>query len=110
MKELRLFSFLTMCVLVACLTLTSSCTQEQVIPASQSQEEISLQARTDFSGLEDIVIKKIAERENISESSITYCAFIMTTAQGYGRYDFTAGTLSGSYFITGIIGDDYEGF
>jgi hypothetical protein len=109
MKAFTFFSRLSMVVLVVGLSLTTSCTFEQVTPASVEMED-QIQSRTDFSGLEDIVKLKIADRDKISVESITSCTFICSTAQGYGRYDFTSTSISGTYFITGIIGDDYEGF
>src|SRR5688500_13539163 len=112
---MKIFSFKNV-LLAACLlvvfTFTPACSvDETVTPASIETLDSKVLPRTDFSGLQSQVKAKVAERDNISVSAITSCTYQGTTTEGYGRYDFTTSIPTfGSYFVTGIIGDEIEGF
>ena len=112
MKNLFSLSSLFTCCLLVIFSFTTSCTTEEVVtPVSQISIDDNIKPRTDFSGLEIQVKKELTQRYNISTSAITSCYFHSTTSEGYGRYDYTTSMpSSGSFFVTGIIGDEIEGF
>lgn len=109
MKKLTSSSLLLYACLMAAFLLPS-CSQELVSP-EEVQIEKRVTSRTDFSGLENQVKIKIAERDRIEISQITLCYYDGATAQGYGLYNYSTNIpSSGVYTVTGIIGDDVEGW
>ena len=111
MKTFSFINILLTASLLVVLSFAPACsTDEAVSPASEMRDSKVL-PRVDFSGLEAQVKLKIAERDNLSTSVFTSCYYYGTTSEGYGRYDFTTSIpTSGSFFVTGIIGDEIEGF
>ena len=89
---------------------TPSCSTELVQPEDVSVENQKINQRTDFSGYENQVKLKVAQRDQISVSSINSCYYYGQTAEGYGRYHFSTNLGFGIYTVTGIIGDDIDGF
>ena len=109
MQNKSTYSLLIAACIFAVFALTPSCSSELATPVSIENEQIK--TRTDFSGLEGQVKLKIAERDHISVGAITSCYYDGTTTEGYGRYPFTTSIpTSGIYVVTGIIGDDIEGW
>lgn len=106
------FRGLMMCTILFVLSLTSSCSFEQATPISAEGHEKQITTRTEgaYSGLEDVVREKVSVKYSIPENDITSVTYLMETAQGWGRYSWTSTGSSGFYTITGIIGDDYDGF
>ena len=112
MKNFSFINVLLTGSLLVVLSLTPACSVDEIVnPASVETVDGKIHSRTDFSGLQAQVKEKVAERDNISTSVITSCYYYGATSEGYGRYDFTTSIpTSGSYFVTGIIGDEIEGF
>lgn len=67
---------------------------EQVVTPETSAFEAKITARTDFSGLEEKVKVKVAERDQISISQILTCYYDGTTPEGHGLYRYTTATYS----------------
>ena len=109
MKQLSPLSFFFNGCLFVVLFLTS-CSTELATPTPIGIEENRVTARTDFSGLEEQVKVKVAERDNISVSAILTCYYYGETSEGYGRYHLTTNVGFKMYTVTGIIGDDIEGW
>src|SRR3989337_349214 len=111
MKKSTLLTFVFNCSFILLVTLSPSCSTELASPEELSIENLKINSRTDFSGYESQVRVKVAERENISQSAILTCDYEGTNAQGHGIYKFTTSVPSfGTYTVTGIIGDDIEGW
>ena len=98
------------CAIVVLTALFSACSTELASPQPYPLDQEQIKYRTDFTGLEDQVKVKVAERDQISINSITSCYYYTTTSEGYGRYHFTTNTGFGIYTVTGIIGDEIEGW
>ena len=111
MKNPTSFSTVLYCSLFFLFCITASCSTDLASPQSADQiENKQINDRTDFSGLEAQVRNKIAARDQIS-ADIVFTHYDGTTSQGYGKYPYT--TLvpsSGIFIVTGIIGDDVEGW
>lgn len=92
------------------LAFSTSCSTDLVVPANDQIENKNIISRTDYSGLEAQVKAKIADRDHISVNDVsTY--YDGTNTQGYGRYPYTTSIpTSGIFTVTGIIGDDIEGW
>lgn len=112
MKTFSFINVLLTASLLVVLSFAPACTTDEVVnPTSAELRDSKVLPRADFSGLEAQVKLKIAERDNLSTSVITSCYYYGTTSEGYGQYNFTTSIpTSGSYFVTGIIGDEIEGF
>lgn len=109
MQNKSTYSFLFTACILAAFAFAPSCSSDLASPVAL--ENAQIKARTDFSGLEEQVKMKIAERNHISVSAITSCYYDGTTTEGYGRYPFTTSVpTSGIFVVTGIIGDDIEGW
>lgn len=109
MKTLSLSHF-TMIASVFLLISLNSCSADLATPVQDQLDKKEITVRTDFSGYEEQVKEKVAERDNISVSSITNCYYYGLTQEGYGRYHFSTSLGFGIYTVTGIIGDDVEGW
>lgn len=109
MKMLTL-SVLIMGAGVSLLTTMSSCSSDLATPMQDQIDKKEITVRTDFSGYEEQVKVKVAERDNITVSSINNCYYYGLTQEGYGRYHFSTSLGFGIYTVTGIIGDDIDGF
>src|SRR5687768_10586446 len=89
----------------------ASCSTDLASPQPIDQTDImQINSRTDFSGLEAQVQNKIASRDQIAADNVS-THYDGTTSQGYGKYPYTT-TIpsSGIFIVTGIIGDDVEGW
>lgn len=109
MKNFSSTSLLICCSLFFLIAFTPACTTELVQPETDSPK-YKITTRGDFSGLEDQVKIKVSQRDGIPVSSILTCYYYGQTSEGYGRYHFTTNTGFGIYTVTGIIGDDIEGW
>lgn len=110
MKKLT-SSFLLLCACFMAAVMLPSCSQELVTPEKVTFENSKINSRTDFSGLENQVKAKIAERDHIDISDVLTCYYDGTTTQGYGLYNYSTNIpSSGVFTVTGIIGDDVEGW
>lgn len=98
----RAVLFITLIVFAA---FTTSCMQEQVSPA---RNELRINGRSDYSGLEEYVKIKVSERDQIPVSSILTCVYEGITSEGFGKYTYTTSDYSGIYLITGIIGEEID--
>lgn len=111
MKSASILTVLLMSSLFVLLILTSSCSSDQgLFTSSDLSENTRLDYRSDYSGLEVLVKIKISARDNIPTTSILTCTYLGLSTDGYGKYTFTTATTTGNYFVTGIIGDEIEGF
>lgn len=105
------FSTLLYCGLFFFLGIIASCSTDLAVPDSNGQiENKEISSRTDFSGLEAQVRNKIAARDQIAADNVS-THYDGTTSEGYGKYPYvTTIPTSGIFIVTGIIGDDVEGW
>src|SRR5687767_14201453 len=106
MKHLSLLTTLLLFCLFSLVATTTSCTMEQVVTPETTEIEAKINPRTDFSGLEDKVKVKVAERYHISISELLTCYYDGITPEGYGRYRYTTATYPGIYIVTVFIGEE----
>jgi hypothetical protein len=110
MKNLSSFARLIYGSFIFVLVITTSCSTDLVVPANDQSQNKNIISRTDYSGLEEQVKAKIADRDHISINDV-FTYYDGTTTQGYGKYPYTTTIpTSGVYTVTGIIGDDIEGW
>ena len=105
MKHLSLLTTVLLFCLFSLVTTTTSCTMEQVVTPETSEIEAKINARTDYSGLEEQVKVKIAERDNIAITDILTCYYEGPTEDGRGKYRYTTALYGGTY----IIGEEIDG-
>ena len=101
-------------LLSALLFTTYSCSSDQIVPKySINNEEQRILSRTPDcnTDVSEQVKVKVSERDHIPLNQILTSTYYGTTTQGYCEYRLTT-MFDGNkvFYVTGIIGDEVEGF